>query len=141
MEAQGVQELGPLQLGSQGRHVQPQACVGWHRGPRDRPLHPLRPHSREEAVDKVQLGPSEQVCERVLPGKQRSAGLKGGIGQRSSRRQWWETLPMHPPQRVWAGEGVILRALKARVHVRNNSFSQRGEPKVQVTDAEWDPSS
>lgn len=31
-------------------------------------------------MDEVQLGPSEKVRERVLPGKQRSAGLEGGEG-------------------------------------------------------------
>lgn len=45
------------------------------------------------------------------------------------------------PPGVWAGKGVILRALKAQVRVRDNSFGQRGEPKAQVCIAEKDPSS
>lgn len=77
MEAQGIQELRPLQLGLQGWHVQPQGCIRRRGGPRN---WPLRPPSREKAVDEVQLGPSEKVHERVLPGKQRSAGMEQGKG-------------------------------------------------------------
>lgn len=57
----------------------------------------------------------------------------------ASRGQQWETLPIHPPPGVWAGKGIIPRALK--VHVRNNSFGQRGEPEEKVLGAEQDPSS
>lgn len=66
VQAQGIQELGPLQLGSQGRHVQLWGCIRWRWGPRDQSL---RPRSWEEAVDKVQLGPSEKVHEGILQGK------------------------------------------------------------------------
>lgn len=84
VQAQGIQELCPLQLDSQRRHVQPWGCIrrwGGH--------WPLCPWSWDEAVDKVQPGPSKQVGERILPGKQRSAGTEGTRGQ-----WWWETLPV-----------------------------------------------
>lgn len=64
-EAQGVQELGAPQLGSQGRHVQGQRVP------------PVRCRSRDKAVDEVQLGAPQQAGERVLGDKQRSVGLGG----------------------------------------------------------------
>lgn len=76
MEAQGIQELGPLQLCPQGHHIQLWGCI-WRRwGPRDRPF---LAHSGQEAVDKVQLGPSEEVGEGILE-------VNGDGGDRGSAR-------------------------------------------------------
>jgi len=125
VEAQGVQELGALQLGSQGRHVQ--GCVGQRRGLR------VRPRSREQAVDEVQLGASEQVHERVLPGKQRSAGTERGEGAARG------TPPVLPPPHDWAGEEPSSAPSKLKHTVGTTAWVR--EPQVQGSGAERDPSS
>lgn len=99
VQAQGIQELGPLQLCPQGHHIQLWGCI-WRRwGPRD---WPFPAHPWEKAVDKVQLGPAEEVGEGILEG---SRGQWGWRGQRVSTCWQWEMLPVHL-QGVWAGGGV-----------------------------------
>lgn len=126
-EAQGVQELGAPQLGSQGRHVQ---------GRRVPPLHCC---SRDKAVDEVQLGPPQQAGERVLGDKQRSVGL-GGRGAKGQHVCRWVIAPVHPLQGVRAPQGVILSA-RSCVRPGSSSSRHRCEPELQDAEAEWDPSS
>lgn len=53
-QAQGIQELGAPQLGSQGRHIQQQWICLLHRCPWNQGVH------------KVQLGAPQQASESVL---------------------------------------------------------------------------
>lgn len=123
-EAQGVQELGAPQLGSQGRHVQGQRVP------------PIRCRSRDKAVDEVQLGAPQQAGERVLGDKQRSVGLGGkgaarvSVGDRSCA----------PAAGCPGSSGSYLSA-KSCVHTGGSSSRHGCEPELQGTEAEWDPSS
>lgn len=80
VQAQSIQQLGPLQLCPQGHHIQLWGCIWWRWGPRDRPF---LAHPWQEAVDKVQLGPSEEVGEGILEGAQVS-GDRGDKGSASA---------------------------------------------------------
>lgn len=118
MEAQGIQELGPLQLCPQGHHIQLRGCVRRSRGPRDRPF---PAHPWEEAVDKVQLGPSEKVGEGILEGSRGQWGQRRG--QRVSTCWQQEMLPVHL-QGVWAGGGVSSKSGAAPGRGVNTSGEQ-----------------